>query len=55
MRGELIDESNYLKKIKGEIEADKTAEKEKKQKKAEEAAVILEENAKHELIKEERR
>lgn len=55
MRGELIDESNYLKKIKSEIEADKTAEKDKKLKKAEEAAVIMEENAKHEVIKEARR
>jgi len=55
MRGELIDESNYLKKIKSEIESDKTAEKDKKVKKAEEAAIILVENAKHEVIKEARR
>jgi hypothetical protein len=45
MRRELIDESEYLKKIKSEIEADKQAEKDRRLKKADEAAKILEENA----------
>jgi hypothetical protein len=45
MRRELMDESEYLKKIKSEIEADKQAEKDRRLKKADEAAKILEENA----------
>jgi len=55
MRRELVEEANYLKKIKRELEVERQEAKDLKARKGREAAKVLEENAKGELIKEERR
>ena len=55
LRDELVEEAGYLKKVKKELEVEKLEAKERKIKKGVEAAIVLKENAKHELIREERR
>jgi hypothetical protein len=55
MRKELVEEANYLKKIKRELEQERQDAKEVKARKGREAAKVIEENSKWELIKEERR
>ena len=55
MRKELIDEASYLKRIKRELEAERQEAKDLKARKGREAALVLQENAKGEVRKEEKR
>ena len=55
MRQELVDEAQYLQRIKRELEAERLEAKELKARKGREAALVLEENARGEVLKEERR
>ena len=55
MRQELLDEAQYLRKIKRELEAERQKAKDLKARKGREAALVLEENARGEVLKEERR
>ena len=52
MTQDLIEENNYSKQIKRELEEDKRKEKEKKRLKGLEAARILEQNAEAERLRE---
>ena len=55
MHQQLIEESEYIKRVKKELEDDKKQEKDRKLKKAKDAALVLEENAKAEEIREKKR
>ena len=55
LRKELIDESEYLSKIKRDIEAEKQKDKDAKARKAKDQETVLEENAKAEKIREKQR
>ena len=55
MHLQLIEESEYIQRVKKELENDKKQEKDRKLKKAADAARVLEENAKAEEIREKKR